>query len=261
MNNNDPDKKTADAGFSFNSQTSTFLNSVIIDNFKKGHVISLKKIWNEFPTWFSMEHDTVNICYHEYLSNSKLYESFKFLCSQNIDLNKRTFLGSGFLNEAVFHDNIEAAKLLIESGADINMLHSLYHDTPVFNIKSKNMLTILREYKADFNIIDADGDTVLHSLISKNTHVEIIKDIIENSNFNLINHLNKKFKSILDIAIMNGKFCERQLDTMIYLYELNVPYNKEILNSSLCASSVMFQKYILRNSSMTPDTKLNKYRI
>lgn len=261
VNNQPTDKKRVNCAVPFNFHTSSFLDSVIIDNFKKGNVKYLKKIWDELPASFLMSHEAVKSCYYEYLSNSKLYESFKFICSQNIDLNQRTFMGSGFLEEAVFHDNIKAAKLLIESGADINVLHVPYKDTPVFHINSRNMLTILREYNADFNIIDSEGDTVLHSLIQKNTHIEIIKDIIEKTSFNLLNHVNNNFHSILDCAIINGQFCEKQLDTMIYLYQLNVPYNKEKLNSYSWESSVMFQKHILSNSSIEPDIKLNKYRI
>lgn len=261
MNNQPTDKKKVDSVVPFNSQQSPSVDSVILDNFKKGNVKYLKKIWNELPASFLISHEIVKSCYYEYLSNSKLYESFKFICSQNIDLNRRTFMGSGFLEEAVFHDNIKAAKLLIESGADINVLHEPYNDTPAFHIKSRNMLNILREYNADFNIIDSEGDTVLHSLIQKNTHIDIIKDIIEKTSFNLLNHINNNFHSILDSAIISGQFCAKQLDTMVYLYQLNVPYNKEKLNSYSWASSVIFQKHILSNSSIEPDIKLNKCRI
>jgi len=261
MSNQPTDKKNFDCAVPFNSHTSSFFDSVIIDNFKKGNAKYLKKIWNELPASFLMSHEALKSCYYEYLSNSKLYESFKFICSQNIDLNQRTFMGSGFLEEAVVHDNIKAAKLLIESGADINVLHEPYNDTPAFHIKSRNMLTILREYNADFNIIDSEGDTILHSLIQKNTHIEIIKDIIEKTSFNLLDHINNNFHSILDSAIISGQFCEKQLDTMVYLYQLDVPYDKSKLNSYSWASSIMFQKHILSNNSIKPDIKLNKNRI
>lgn len=254
-------KKTASSFDSFTLHTADFLDSVFIDNFKKADVLQLEKIWNEFPASFSISHEAIISCYYEYLANKKLYDSFKFLCSLNIDLNKKTFMGAGFLNEAVFQDNTEAAKLLIESGADINMLHHNYHDTPVFYIKSKKMSALLHKYNADFNIIDSNGDTILHSFVFKNTHTEIIKEVIENSNFNLLNYLNKNSQSILDSAILAREYNEKQLDTMIYLYQLNVPYNKEILCSSSAKSSILFQKYILGQNSKPHDIKINKYRI
>ena len=61
-------------------------------------------------------------------------------------------------------DRLEAMKILLENGANVNAKNSAL-DTPLFcaiNIGNIEMIKLLLEYDIDINAVDSDGDSALH---------------------------------------------------------------------------------------------------
>ena len=163
-------------------------------------------------------------------------EIVEFLCKQNANVNHRDIYNKtplhyaceyGFFNNAIVlivnnalvHINecniqpihllslskessveklIEFTKLLLDNGADVNSIHSIFGYTPLHSACIKNnilLIYFLHENGANPNIKQISGNTPLHLC----SNLDIIKLLIKyNADPNIENNLNRK---PIDIAI------------------------------------------------------------
>ena len=133
--------------------------------------------------------------------NNKTEEIIELL-KQGVDVNYHSY-GQTPLHRACWNNNLEIAKLLIESNADINLADkngwtSLY--AACWN-NSKDMAKLLIEHKADINLADNDGWTPLHVACWNNSK-DAAKLLIENKAD--IGCKNKNGKTALDTANEDG---------------------------------------------------------
>lgn len=108
------------------------------------------------------------------------------------------------LRSAIFHNNFEDVKFLIEQKANLDELSANLYTVLWFGHNEK-MFKYLLENKANINSKNSDGDTCLHIC----THTELYRDTREyvkfliNNNAN-VNIKNNKGETVLDIAERTG---------------------------------------------------------
>lgn len=84
------------------------------------------------------------------------------------------------LYTAVMHDDLEAAKVALEAGANVSC-RDIYGRTPVFIAESLEMLSLLKEYGADVNSQEPSGYTplLLSCLLKSDGYAERVKVLLE----------------------------------------------------------------------------------
>lgn len=119
------------------------------------------------------------------MNNTTLDKSFLTACEQGnlreiqrilpqiSNINVKTAQGWTGLVMAVYAENIDLAKLLLENGADINATNTkgttvfMYAKTPVFESQDYSLLEYLLSQGADINAKDQFGLTVLDYVVKK----------------------------------------------------------------------------------------------
>jgi hypothetical protein len=91
--------------------------------------------------------------------------------------------GYTMLHRAVIQDNIEAAKYLIESGADVN-LKGYDGESPLFFVSSSEMFDLLLKQNPRFDFLTSDKTTILHSYAQIGL-IEPVRYIVENNKVNI----------------------------------------------------------------------------
>lgn len=121
-----------------------------------------------------------------------------------VELNKKNEYGRTLLQDSVILGDHEMAKMLIESGADLNILNNkkrnVFYDALSYN--NEDFINyILDLKKIDLNTIDTDHNTLFaHKAIKENT--ELAKKLIENGANPTI--INKDKSSYLYHCALNG---------------------------------------------------------
>ncbi|AGS80769.1 ankyrin repeat protein [Leptospira phage vB_LbrZ_5399-LE1] len=72
------------------------------------------------------------------------------------------------LHWAVKNNHVEAVKVLIKAGANVNAVAGYSKETPIFftlNPKKKDILNLLISAKADLSVLDSSGQTPLNSAV------------------------------------------------------------------------------------------------
>ena len=100
------------------------------------------------------------------------------LKSRIVNINARSYHGYTALMWASEYGNLEAAKLLIENGADVNAKDK-YGDTALIEAGHLEVVKLLIENGADVNAKNEDGKTALMRA-SREGHLEVVKYLIEN---------------------------------------------------------------------------------
>lgn len=129
-------------------------------------------------------------------------DTLKYLLDNGLDPNAACLMGS-MLNNAVFFDNPNAARMLLEYGADVNGGNDVTYGEPIM-LAAKNgyldTIKVLIDYGAAINCEDVTGLTPLIAAI-KNGWIDCVKCLVDNdakleSNYN--------DESILEIAQNTG---------------------------------------------------------
>lgn len=106
-------------------------------------------------------------------------ESLQALIDDGLDVNKRNFSATPLIALAIMYSDIDIVKLLIENGADINIIVQnrplLVYSLVFGNIE---IIKLLIENGTDVNVLDNDKPLVLQALMSGNN--EVVKLLIEN---------------------------------------------------------------------------------
>ncbi len=100
---------------------------------------------------------------------------------QDIDIDKQDVDGKTQLHRAVWSRDIEAARILINRGANLNIQDKSYHATPLYTAVSLGdieMVKLLINAKADLNIEDYAKNTPLHEAVHQN-NIEMVKLLID----------------------------------------------------------------------------------
>lgn len=100
---------------------------------------------------------------------------------QAIDIDKQDVDGNTQLHRAVWKKDIEAARILINRGANLNIQNGSSHETPLYiavSIRDIEMVKLLIDAKADLNIGDYAKRTPLHKAIYRE-YIEIVKLLID----------------------------------------------------------------------------------
>lgn len=238
---------------------SLFLQSDFIKAFNNNDLKKLTDISSQIN--LKEEREIVTRCFFSFLEKPDLEPCFSYLCQQNITLETHGILRQSFLSHCVDVDNLSASKLLIENGAEINEVDKILCLIPVFFVKSTGMIMLLKSYKANFNYIDSAGDSILHHLAHKESHSELFKKIIKDTDFSLMHHKNSRSESILDIFIRSSTdHSDDKLSTMLYLYQQGVDYNELLLNQNTNQTNTLFCKNLIINQSTRMLIKSNKKR-
>ncbi|HNQ68947.1 MAG TPA: ankyrin repeat domain-containing protein [Bacteroidales bacterium] len=119
--------------------------------------------------------------------------------------------GYTMLHRAVIQDNIEAAKYLIESGADIN-LKGYDGESPIFFVSSNEMFDLLLKHNPRFDFLTSDKTTILHSYAQIGL-IEPVHYIVENNKVD-INAKDRSGGTALMYAVDHDQF-----ETAKYLLE------------------------------------------
>lgn len=125
--------------------------------------------------------------------NSGHIEIVKLLIEKGSDINKRTYAGDSRIREtpleiAAYKNNYEIAKLLLDSGANIegsgqNFFWPLYSASKIGNIK---LIQLFIKSGANLNRTGVDGYSAIHVAIEKK-QIKAIKFLLENKfNPNLV---------------------------------------------------------------------------
>ncbi len=100
----------------------------------------------------------------KYLANYNKDEKGNIIeSSEKIDINKLNFDGVSALHLAVKFKNYKIVKILLDSGANVNILNK-YSESPIFEAVRQNdfnMIDLLKSYGADLNIRNKEGATAL----------------------------------------------------------------------------------------------------
>ena len=105
-----------------------------------------------------------------------------YLNSPEVDLTVKDSIGETPLHVAVENNNYQIVQLLLEHGADVNILDD-YNDTPLHLASAKDLnisiVQLLLEHGADVEIREnRNGDTPLH-LASYNGNYQIVQLLLE----------------------------------------------------------------------------------
>lgn len=138
------------------------------------------------------------------LHETKSKKTAALLLKHGADINAKNEYGETPLHKSNLEDNIELSKYLIESGADVNSIdEGMNSGTPVFSVKSPEMLKLMIENNADINMRDSSGQTLLHEFVQK-TEFELVKILLEyNVNINAKDNKGRTplfYASVLDIV-------------------------------------------------------------
>jgi len=142
--------------------------------------------------------------------------------AKNVDLqltNSKTLLLI-----AIENDNIEIVKLLLEKGANINLVTTF--GTPLMYCIQNNKLEIFKlllEEKPDLNIQDINGNTALHYTCKKPIFNDILKCLLEKNPDLNIQDINGNTALHHASELKWGK-------TFMILLEMNPDLNKQNLN-------------------------------
>lgn len=106
----------------------------------------------------------------------QLFTQFNFLLEQkNININSRTHDYSTPLDFAVFFKNIDAIKVLLDSGSDPFLENEMNRNSCMFAIQQKNAksLKVLMEHNREkmlnYRMNNAQKSTLIHYAVSKNS--------------------------------------------------------------------------------------------
>ncbi len=111
---------------------------------------------------------------------------------RKINIDNTNIYGMTILHYAVNLNYYDLAKLLLENGANANIIDYEEEITPLFYaIKSKELISLLLNFKGNVNIQDHIGNTILHYCIYKK-YFNIL-DIIFEKRFLIINKSDEKY--------------------------------------------------------------------
>ncbi len=128
-------------------------------------------------------------------------ESLQDWIDDGLDVNETNFSDTPLLALAIIYSDIDIVKLLIENGANVNIV---VEDKPLlaFTLMSDiEIIKLLIENGADVNVLDNNKPLVLQALMfGNNEFVKLLienganldhEDFLGNSPLNLLNNLNK----------------------------------------------------------------------
>jgi len=122
-------------------------------------------------------------------------EQVNVLITNGVNINAQDDRGWTSLHRALCHDYFDIAKILIESGADLDIKDNDPGEgwAPLHWASLKNcveILEILLNRGANINIQNYEGDTPLH-FASYHRHAEIVKSLLNRgANVNIPNNIN-----------------------------------------------------------------------
>lgn len=121
-------------------------------------------------------------------------EIMKLLLEKNVDVNMKNRFSLTALIAAVIINDENAVKLLLDNGADINVVYSVNNSTPLMlavKNNNRNIIRMLKEKSIDLNFKDSYGNTALLEAISVGfIDFQIIEFLILNTEqINVFNNL------------------------------------------------------------------------
>ena len=131
----------------------------------------------------------------------------RILIEKGADVNAVAFDNYTPLIIAVIKENIEIARLLIESGANIDTGTSKEYDTPLIIAVKKENIEIARlliEAGANVNLVNQNGNDPLSIAVTKE-NIEIARLLIE-SGANIDTGTSKEYDTPLIIAVKKRKY-------------------------------------------------------
>ena len=178
--------------------------------------------------------------------------------------DKKVFSGITPLLASIVENNWEVAKLLIETGADVNLgIETGNRYTPLLLITSQkkpslDIFNMLIKAGADINAIDKDSWTPLHYAV-KNNHIEIVNLLIEaGADVNIASYTGDKLTPLLLLSSLTEPNME--ILKMLIIAGASVDYSSKIVlelkdkiidsmkkNKSSKTDLILFKKLVKNN--------------
>ena len=106
------------------------------------------------------------------------------------------------LSFAILNNNLQAAKLLLDNGANPNFT-PVGGNPPIYYVKSDDAIKLLKEYNANINKKSEIGESPLFDAV-KNKDTKLIEELVKNGAN--VNVKNKNEETLLYFAIKNSDF-------------------------------------------------------
>lgn len=126
-------------------------------------------------------------------------ELVKFLIKHGADVNAQSETGWSALMWAVNNDKIDSARELLEHGAFVNAKNT-HGQSAAHMVKSKEMIQLLKEYNANFDVRDNSGMTPA-MFLTRTDNATCLNELIENGTNILIKDKNQR--DTLMLAVYN----------------------------------------------------------
>jgi ankyrin repeat protein len=185
----------------------------------------------------------------EYAIIQKNFEAAKALIENGADINEKTFKQATLTHLIVMEQDLDLVKTAIKHGADVNAVDN-YGEPPLFYaITQKKIIELLIENGSNIDTVNNAGDTILHKAASSD-NFELLKYLVEKGAD--LHVKNKSNATPMHIAAEKGN-----LEIVTYCINNGLDIhaktrNRNLLYNAALSSNSNLVKYCIENGVEAP---------